>query len=169
MDNEEYSIRGFILSLPQRQLMEKRVMNNAIKTLEEITLLHHLNAGYESFGRIYIKDSKPTMEVSILLPQSFGIIDLTFDKERQTTYYYPINNSTNINLTVFYPTGELNTNDNVEFDGDLPYRAQLEITNGMVSLTYSAEGDRKTVNSLVSYGHKCIAFLQRVTAEGGRR
>lgn len=167
-NNNRSSLREFLLSLPQRQLIEKRVIANAVDTLSRIISLDIVDTDHERFGRIYLKDGKPTLEVSILLVKNLMLIDLTFDKDQQVTSTFFLSRSTGINLKTF-SSAEASNEDLDAFDKEnISYRTELDIdvSGAGIQFSYSAEGDRKTVNALITYGYKCISALQSLSEKG---
>lgn len=138
-------------TIPQWTL--KTTINSILSIIpEEI-----IEKGFESFSRSYIKEDKPIIEIALLTKDNI-IHDFTNTPEKFITCAMKLTSTIMISIYTYY-SSEVQTQLN---DEDKPYRADLEIADGAKSLSYTAEGDRRGVNSLIKFGQDCLLAFYKL-------
>lgn len=133
------------------------MINSAYNTLKETLPENSLEAGFEHFIRLYMRKEKPILELS-LFTYDYCIHDLTYTIDEQVTYYMQFTKETFIELKTFFPAPPEET-DKFNVNSESPYRAELNIIREGGGLYYSAEGERRIVNSLIQYGNKLLYIM----------
>lgn len=144
------SLRDFF-HLPEFRRTHMPLANIVIDTIASTISEQTINAGFDHFLRLYDKDGEPALELSLLTKDRI-IHDFTFSGREHHVIYMPLHRATCVHLQIFYPE----SGDHLSQE---PYRAELRITTGVAGVRYSVEGQRRLVESLVSYGQKCLRAL----------
>lgn len=141
-----------------QQSIDHRIIKSVIRAILNTVPQRQLEHHFESYVKSSLKDDKPTIEVSILTEDNF-VFDYTFNLIERSICFVRINPDTSIVLQEFHNLDEEVPNEDKEIPA---YRADLRIhSQGEGYLQYSAEGNKRTVDKLISYGHKCFLSLDR--------
>ena len=144
--------------LSSQKPVDRKLIDSAIDTILGIVPKRNLEAPYRTFIKSGIQDEKDELEIA-LLTRDLWLYDLTSTLEERSTIATRIGPSTYIQLMKYHT---LESEQAAQGNDEPPYRATLTIygpTEG--SLIYTAEGNRRLVEKLISFSEVCMQLATR--------
>jgi hypothetical protein len=152
------NVDEFVRQLPfggSASVAEQRLKQSVRKSIRELLTPEMVEKGIDSFVRTTTVKQNPKFEV-LLLTQDNQLFELVFTIEQREIHMGNLHFASEIRSRVYYPAQQEEV-----FEDEAPYRADLHISAGSFFIQYSAEGDRKSVNSLRNFTEACISAVRR--------
>lgn len=146
-------IKDFLIISKSVNMIPSNLVPHAVKIIKQTIPVDIANGKFYGFARLYNVDENVTLETAILTMD--GIIhDFTFTDAKRRIVYLAMSSATSVELETYYPVSNDDITSNLQ-----PYRVELRISKDIAQLSYSAEGEKDIINSLIQFGTNCLAFL----------
>jgi len=153
MYSPEEEIESLLLSFSKT--VSSQMIRSTLDMISATISKKTIEESFEIFARTHVENDKPTLEVA-LLTRNNVIHDFTNTFDEYQTTYWKLSSATQVILKTY------NMSETQEVRAGKPYRAELEISDGVKFLTYAAEGDRRVVNSLIKFGQACLRAISKL-------
>lgn len=158
MASENFKKFVSLLYEQSSSLTDQEQIRSTIALIKETIPNTQFGKKYSLFVKDYFVESKAALEIALLTSDKI-IHDFASEGAELTVTYKPLTSADYVRFNTFHNPSKMEPNASPSTAGNIPYRVELDISD---HLSYSVEGNRRQIRSLINFGQACLSIIHLV-------